>query len=196
MHTNKLYVPLISILALAVLLAPSAAWSEDAKAGLWGPQDGDPAHTSCTLDGIWYGGGPDAKYVMTVIPNPGGDYTTIGFGAFTQASLGYPVTTAFPGITIKGHGKKWEFFGTGMVNTSDKFPAPNPELWAVHGTGTLIENCILKLDYDFFGAYYVPTVVPFDKKPFIDPPDYSLIPPVFSETYQKMPVKCPLCPKQ
>lgn len=143
----------------------------------------------CNLAGSWYGGGPDAKYMLTIIQDPGGNYTMVGAAAFTQQSLGYPVTTPFMNSIVKLPGNRLEFFGTGMVNQSDGFPAPNPELWALHGTATMIGCDTLQLDYDFFGAYFMPT----NKKPFSDYPDYVVVPPPFSETYTKMPLTCPLC---
>ena len=51
--------------------------------------------SKCDLAGVWYGGGPDAQYMLTIIQNPGGNHTMIGAAAFTQQNLGYPVTTPF-----------------------------------------------------------------------------------------------------
>lgn len=146
---------------------------------------------NCDLAGSWYGGGPAAKYMLTIIQNPGGNYTMVGAAGFTQESLGYPVTTPFMNSIVKLPGNRLEFFGTGMVNNSNGFPAPTPEVWALHGTARLISCNTLQLDYDFFGAYFMP----MDKKPFIDNPDYVVVPPPFSETYTKMPTTCPLCGK-
>jgi len=143
----------------------------------------------CDLAGVWYGGSPVAQYMLTIIQNPGGNYTMIGAAAFTQQSLGYPVTTPFSTSVVKLPGNRLEFFGTGMVNKSDGFPAPNPELWAVHATGRLTSGDSLQLDYDFFGGYFTPT----DKRPFISNPDYVVVPPPFTETYNRMPTKCALC---
>ena len=143
----------------------------------------------CDLAGVWYGGSPDAQYMLTIIQDPGGNYTMIGAAAFTQQSLGYPVTTPFSSSIVKLPSNRFEFFGTGMVNTSDGFPAPTPELWALHGTARLTNCDSLQLDYDFFGAYFMPT----DKKPFFSSPDYVVVPPPFSETYKKMPTKCVQC---
>jgi len=147
-------------------------------------------NTSCTMAGVWYGGGEVAKYMVTITADSGGHFSMVGVGAFTQASLGYPVTTSFSNSIVKNQGN-WEFFGTGMVNQSSEFPAPNPELWALHGTARLIGCNTLQLDYDFFGAYFMPT----DKTPFLSNPDYVVVPPPFSETYQKMPTKCTVCGK-
>jgi hypothetical protein len=118
--------------------------------------------------------------MLTIIQNPGGNYTMIGAAALTQQSLGYPVTTPFSSSVVKLPGNRLEFFGTGMVNQSDGFPASNPELWAVHATGRLTNCDSLRLDYDFFGAYFIPA----DKKPFIDNPDYVVVPAPFSEIHK------------
>lgn len=102
---------------------------------------------------------------------------------------------SFSNSIVKIRGNKGEFFGTGMVNNSSGFPAPQPELWALHGVATLATCSTLKLDYDFFGAYLMGTyLTPTDKKPFIDTPDYVVVPPPFSETYQKVPLTCKQCP--
>jgi hypothetical protein len=79
-----------------------------------------------------------------------------------------------------------------MVNKSAAFPAPNPELWAVHGTARLVDCNTLQLDYDFFGAYHMPT----EKKPFLSEPDYVVVPAPFVERYQKVPNKCTVCGKK
>lgn len=173
----------ISILAVSILLNPATLWS----------QEMGTVPASCTMAGQWYGGSPGVYYLLTITRNPGGDYTMIGAAAFSQVSLGYPITTIFSNSIVKGRGNTYEFFGIGMVNKSDGFPAPYPELWAVHGTARLTDCSTLQLDYDFFGAYYMPS----DKKPFLDAPDYVLEPPPpFSETYQRMPTKCKQCAKQ
>jgi hypothetical protein len=144
---------------------------------------------ACNPAGAWYGGSPDVKYMLTIIQDPGGNYTMIGSASFTQASLGYPVTTPFTTSIVKRPGNRLEFFGTGMVNSNGGFPAPNPELWALHGTARMTSCDSLQLDYDFFGGYFMPT----DKKPFLSSPDYVVVPPPFSETYTKMPTTCTQC---
>lgn len=144
---------------------------------------------ACNPAGAWYGGSPDVKYMLTIIQDPGGNYTMIGSASFTQASLGYPVTTPFTTSIVKRPGNRLEFFGTGMVNSNGGFPAPNPELWALHGTARMTSCDSLQLDYDFFGGYFMPT----DKRPFLSSPDYVVVPPPFSETYTKMPTTCTQC---
>ncbi len=171
----------VTLLILFVLSGP-ALWSDDQQHG----------QQACTFAGTWYGGGADAKYMLTIIANPGGNYTMLGYAGFTQVNLGYPVTTTFSNTIVKGPGKKWQFFGGGMVNQSASFPAPNPELWALHGTARLTDCSTLKLDYDFFGAYLMPTT----KIPLMDKPDYVVVPPPFSETYQRLPTTCGQCPPE
>jgi hypothetical protein len=81
--------------------------------------------SKCDLAGVRYGGSPEAQYMLTIIQNPGGgNYTMIGAAAFTQQSLGYPVTTPFSSSVLKLAGNRLEFFGTGMVNRSDSFQHP------------------------------------------------------------------------
>lgn len=190
MRRNKLHAFSISILAAAALMNPPALWcgEDSTQAG----HDTAPAAVSCTMAGTWYGGGADAKYLMAVQPATGGDYSTIAQGAFSQVVFGIPVQTIYSGSIIKGRNHTYEGFMIGMVNKSAGFPAPNAEVWAVHATVRLTDCNTLTLDYDFFGAYMMPT----QKKPFLDLPDYVVVPPPFSETYQRMPLTCAHCTQQ
>jgi hypothetical protein len=181
MHIHNLRV-LTILAAVAAVLSPPALWSQ---------QEPQPTG-SCTLAGTWYGGGDLTKYLMTVIPGAGGDFIGIADAAFSLSTLGFPVKTVWPGLTIKGSGKSYEMFSIGMVNSTASFPAPAPEVWAVHATARMVDCDTLHLDYDFFGAYYWPT----DKQPFLSPPDYVVVPPPFTETYRRMPAICTQCPKK
>jgi hypothetical protein len=143
---------------------------------------------SCDFTGTWYGGGPTTKYLTNITQDPGGKFNMLGSAAFSQATLGFPVATFFANSIVKGHGNSWEFFGIGLVNRSSGFPAPDPEIWAIHGTAHLSDCNTLQLEYDFFGAYAMST----QKKPFLSTPDYVVVPPPFSETYQRMPTTCRL----
>ena len=169
-------------LAAAVLLSGSVLW----------PQEPDHVPGACTLAGTWYGGSSEAKYMFTVIAGTGGDYTAIGDAAFSQVTLGYPITTAFSNSIVKNRRKGYEGYGIGMVNSTDAFPAPSPEVWAIHFAVRFIDCDTIELDYDFFGAYLWLS----NKTPFVDPPDYVVVPPPFSETYRRMPTVCPQCPHQ
>jgi hypothetical protein len=181
MYSNKWRFPSVLVLAAAIAFSAPALWSQGVE----------QVQGSCTMDGTWYGGGPLTKYLLTIIANPGGDYTMTGYAAFTQATLGIPVTTTFSNSIVKVGRRAWEFFGIGMINKSAGFPAPTPEVWALHGTARLKDCNTLQLDYDFFGAYLLPT----EKKPFISPPDHVIVPPPFSETYERMPTTCTQCSK-
>lgn len=147
---------------------------------------------SCTVAGVWYGGSVNAKYMLAIVEDPGGNYTMAGLPGFSLATWGFPVLSDFWSVLLKVPGDHVEFFGTGLLNSSTNFPAPNAELWAVHGTGYLTACDSLQLDYDFFGAYFIPT----DKVPFTSPPDYVVVPPPFSETYTRVPTKCTQCGNQ
>ncbi len=180
MRTHNLYVLAISILAAAVVLNPPALWSQEA------------ATASCAMAGTWYGGGEVVKYLMTVIPGPGGDYTATADGAYSLDALGFPVKTIWSGSIVKGSGKDYEFFAISLLNKTSAFPAPTPDLQAVHATARLTDCNTLQFDYDFFGGYLWPT----DKIPFLSVPDYVVVPPPFSETYHRMPATCTQCAKQ
>jgi|SRR6516225_3978062 len=180
----------VAISLIVALALPTLSPAQNLNPQLpWADGSSNSTPRKCDLAGVWYGGSPDAQYMLTVIQDPGGNYTMIGAAGFTQVSLGYPVTTTFSSSIVKLPGNRLEFFGTGMVNKSDGFPAPNPELWALHGTARLTNCNSMQLDYDFFGAYFIPT----NKTPFISNPDYVVVPPPFSETYKRMPTKCRPC---
>ena len=191
-HSRKT-VRVLSILILAagfVLSSPSL-WSQQAAQtqteGWFGP-------AACDVSGTWYGGGDATKYLMTIVPRPGpGDsYTAIGDGAYSLAALGYPVKTTWSNTLVRRHGHRpatYDVYGIGMVNNNAGFPAPSPDIQAVHGIAYLVDCNTLKFDYDFFGGYFWPT----DKIPLLSPPDYVVVPPPFSETYRRMPTKCTQC---
>ncbi len=132
-----------------------------------------------------------AKYLMKVIQDPGGDFSTVAQGAFSQQSLGFPVGTIWTGSIVNTPGKGYEVFTIGMVNNSTGFPAPTPEVWGVHATLKAIDCDTIQFDYDFFGAYRWES----KKTPFTSPPDYLVVPPPFSETYKRMPLSCTACVK-
>jgi len=171
------------------LMGPPALNSQEVGIG---PQVGIPIPNSCTVAGTWYGGGPAAKYLLTVIPDGSGDFTMMGNSAFSQAALGFPVQTAYSGAIKKGRRNFYESFGIQMVNANNAFPAPTPEILAVHATVRLVDCDTLIFSYDFFGGYYWSTM----KTPFLDVPDYVVVPPPFTETYHKMPTTCKQCAKQ
>jgi len=179
MYLSRKHIVSVLVLVAAAAFSPALLRSEETG----------PIQASCSMEGTWYGGSALAKYLITITAAPGGDYAMTGYAAFSQATLGYPVTTAFSNSIVRSRGGAWEFFGIGMVNRSSGFPAPTPEVWAVHGTARLTDCSTLQLDYDFFGAYLLPT----EKKPFLSPPDYVIVPPPFSETYQRMPTTCTQC---
>jgi hypothetical protein len=168
-------------LAAALLLGGSVLWA----------QEPDHVQGACTLAGTWYGGSSDAKYLLSITRDPGGDFTMVGYASFTQETLGYPITTAFSNSILKNRRKGYEGYGIGMVNNTTAFPAPSPEVWAAHYTVRFLDCNTIELDYDFFGAYLWAS----NKTPFIDPPDYVVVPPPFSETYRRMPTVCPQCPQ-
>ena len=168
MSARKLHGSSMIVLAIAVALGAPALWGE--------------GQGSCSMAGTWYGGGNEVKYLMSIFPGPGSDFTTIGDGAYSLSALGFPVKTAWMGSLVKDRGV-YENYAIGMVNDNTGFPAPTPQVWAVHATVRLIDCDTLRFDYDFFGAYLWAS----DKTPFLDLPDYVVVPPPFSETYRRMP---------
>jgi hypothetical protein len=148
----------------------------------------------CGLTGTWYGGGEVTRYLLTLVPRAGfgESYTLIFNGAFSSTAIGYPVATAFTGTVTRRY---WQgdnpyaiTFG-GMMNKSSGFPAPTPDVWALHATAKLTDCDTLVINYDFFGGYLWPT----DKVPLVSPPDYVPVPTPFSETYKRLPTTCSQC---
>ena len=175
MSRTKVHVLSMIVLALAFSLC----------APVWGENQG-----ACSMAGTWYGGGDVAKYMTHIYPAAGNDFRILGEGAFSQVTLGFPVMTSYGGSIIKNqHG--YEAYSIGMVNDTTNFPAPTPQVFAVHAAVRLIDCDTLRFDYDFFGAYLWNS----NKIPFVDKPDYVVVPPPFSETYRRMPTRCPQCEK-
>lgn len=168
------------VLTLAVALSASVVWGQGQSQG----------QGSCTIAGTWYGGSDAAKYLGHILPGAGSDFSTVFDGAFSLGALGFPVKTVFAGSILKTQGA-FEFYAIGMVNDSTSFPAPAPQVYAVHATVRVIDCSTLRFDYDFFGAYLWSS----NRIPFVDPPDYVVSPPPFSETYRRMPTDCPQCGK-
>lgn len=175
------------LLVPVLLLSSSFAWAQ---------------MRACDLSGTWYGGGEVTKYLLTLTPRGifGDSYNLVFNGAYSMAKapspmVPIPVTTPFTGVVIRNYwGSSAPYIVTfaGMMNTSDAFPAPTPQVWALHATAKLTDCNTLEIDYDFFGAY----LMPMTKVPFVDQPDYVPVPPPFTETYKRVPVTCSICKAQ
>ena len=146
---------------------------------------------SCSMAGTWYGGSDAAKYLGYITPGAGNDFSTLFDGAYSLGTLGFPVKTVYSGSISKNQ-RTFDFYAVGLVNDTTAFPAPVPQINAVHATVTFIDCDTLRFDYDFFGGYLWNS----NKAPFLDPPDYVVSPPPFSEVYRRMPTACPQCPKR
>jgi hypothetical protein len=86
---------------------------------------------------------------------------------------------------VPGLHKTLEFSSISLATNTTGFPAPTPEVWAVHGFVKFTSCDSIKIDYDLFGAYYWTS----NKVPFVSDPDYVVVPQPFTETYLRMPVK-------
>lgn len=145
---------------------------------------------ACSPTGIWYGGG-DYKYILTITPITGERFAMRGEGAFDNAALGYKGWTSFSSQLVKLEDGRYVAHGIGMFTTSSELPPPlnSLELDGIRGWMEF-KNCNnIKFNYDFFGAYF-----DLNKVPFIDLPDLNYLPPGgITETYHRMPSKCPAC---
>ena len=157
---------------------------------------GESSAPSCNLEGTWFGGSADAKFLLTITQTPGGDYT-ISFGpAFSMADMGLVVATACNGSITKTPGKDYEVFAIVMANRTPGHPAPTVDVMGVHGFVRVIDCNTIRIDYDFYGGYLADSIWTLGKMPFLDIPDYVPNPPPFSETYRRMPTTCAQCPNQ
>lgn len=145
---------------------------------------------ACSPIGTWYGGG-DYKYVLTIAPNGNGTFAMRGEGAFDNAALGYKGWTSFSSQFLKLKDGRYLGHGIGMFTTSSELPPPlnSVELDGIRAWMEFSDCDNIKVKYDFFGAYFDLT-----KIPFVDPPDLSYLPPGgILETYHRMPTKCDAC---
>jgi hypothetical protein len=140
------------------------------------------------MAGTWFGGGDAAKYLAVITPGASNDFNLVFDGAYSLTTLGFPVKTIWSGSIVRTN-TTFDLYAIGMTNASTGFPAPTPDVWAVHAKVRLTDCNTLHIDYDFFGAYYWSS----NKTPFVDLPDYVVAPPPFSETYKRMPTTCQQC---
>jgi hypothetical protein len=145
-----------------------------------------PAPGSCSLEGTWYGGSQTAKYLLTIVPTTGGDYTMIWDGAYPPQALGpgIVVKTMITGSIIKIRRRGYEAFAIGMAATADANALPS--IGSVHAVVSFTGCDTMSLKFDFFGMYM------WGKTPFIDFPDVTM-PAGFTETYKRMPTTCKVC---
>jgi hypothetical protein len=145
---------------------------------------------ACSPAGTWYGGG-DYKYIITITPNGNGSFAMRGEGAYSNAAFGYAGWTTYSGQLVSVSRKQYVGHSVAMFTTSpDQQPPQNSyELDAIRGWAEFAGCDNLNFAYDFYGAYFDLT-----KIPFIDPPDLNYLPPGgIKETYHRMPIKCPVC---
>lgn len=147
-------------------------------------------HKNCSPVGTWYGGG-DYKYVITITPATGDRFPMSSEGVYSQAAFGYTAWTSWRGeLTRLGDGR-YVAHEISMYTSSPEIqpPANSIELDAVRGWMTFIDCQNIQFTYDLFGAYF-----DLNKVPFVDPIDFSYLPPGgITETYRRMPTKCPAC---
>jgi hypothetical protein len=167
------------IFALAVLLSTPALRAADAER--W--------QRSCSLEGTWYGGSDQVKYLLTILPGARSDYTLIWSGAYAPAGIGYAAVTIVTGSIIRVPGGGFEAFAIAMANRVNI--GPTPEIVAVHANLRFADCNSLTFNFDFFGAYAWVS----NKTPFLDPPDAIPGPTPFTETYKRMPTICAFCGK-
>lgn len=147
-------------------------------------------HDNCSPVGTWYGGS-DYKYLITIVPSTGNHFAISSEAVYSQAAWGYTAWTSWSGELVKLNDGRYLAQEISMyTNNTEMQPPPNAfELDAVRGWMEFIDCGTIKFSYDFFGAYF-----DLNREPFIDPPDVNYLPPGgISETYSRMPTKCPVC---
>jgi hypothetical protein len=147
-------------------------------------------HYNCSPSGTWYGGG-DFKYVITITPLGGDRFAMRGEGAYSQAAWGYTGWTSFSSELIRLKDGRYVSYGIAMYTTSPEMQPPSNsiELDGVRGWLEFTDCNNVRASYDFYAAYF-----DLNKIPFVDPPDVNYLPPGgISETYHRMPTKCPAC---
>ena len=143
----------------------------------------------CSPTGTWYGGG-DYKYLITITPITVNKFAITSEGVYSQAAYGYTGWTSWSGELKLQHGR-YVAQSLSMYTTSPEMQPPinSLELDAVRGWMEFIDCNQIKFSYDFFGAYF-----DLNKVPFVDPVDLNYLPPGgISETYHRIPAKCPAC---
>jgi len=148
------------------------------------------SRNNCSPVGTWYGGG-DYKYIITIAPTTGDRFAIKSEAVYSQAAWGYTAWTSWSGELVKLNNGRYVAQEISMYTTSSltQPPANAFELDAVRGWMEFIGCSTIKFSYDFFGAYF-----DLNKVPFVDPPDFNYLPPGgISETYSRMPTKCPAC---
>lgn len=167
----------LMVICCALLIVPSIAQVS-------------PSCASCSPVGTWYGGG-DYKYIITITPIGGSRFTITSEAAYSQAAFGYTGWTSWSGELVKTKNGHYVAQEISMYTTSPAMqPPPNSlELDAVRGWMEFINCDNIKFSYDFFGAYF-----DLGKVPFVDSPDLNYLPPGgITETYSRMPGRCPAC---
>ena len=147
-------------------------------------------HNSCSPVGTWYGGS-DLKYVLVITPIAGNRFAIRGDAVFFQPAFGYQVWSPWSGELEKLRNGQYIAQEIAMYTTSTQVPPPPDsfQLGAVHGRMEFIDCNTLQFKSDFFGFYFG-----LNKIPFFDPLDLNLLPPGgLTETYLRMPRKCPAC---
>ena len=145
---------------------------------------------ACSPLGTWYGGG-DYKYIITITANGNGTFAMRGESAYSLAAFGYTAGTSISSQLRSVGPRKYVGYGIGIFTTSPDLQPPQDsyELDAIRGWAELTDCNNLAFNYDFYGAYF-----DLSKVPFIDPPDVNYLPPGgIQETYRRMPTKCPAC---
>lgn len=145
---------------------------------------------ACSPAGTWYGGG-DYKYILTITPVTGQRFAMRGEGAFDNTTLGYRGWTSFSSQFFKLKDGRYVGYGLEMFTTSSELPPPlsSLELDGIRAWMEFIDCDNIRFTYDFFGAYF-----DLNKVPFVDQPDVNYLPPGgITETYSRMPTRCPVC---
>jgi len=147
-------------------------------------------YNNCSPAGVWYGGG-ELRYVITLTPISETRFAMRGEGAYSQAAWGYTGWTSFSGELIKRKDGRYVGQEIAIYTTSPEMQPPlnSIEVDGVRGWMKFIDCDSVQFSYDFYGAYF-----DLNKVPFVDPPDVNYLPPGgISETYRRIPTRCPAC---
>ena len=171
---------MLLILCCVLLVIPSVAQ------GTQNPQN----PKNCSPIGTWYGGG-DYKYIIVVTPITEDTFALRSEGDYSQAAFGYTAWTGWSGQLTRLKNGQYVAQEISFYTTSPEMQPPlnTLEMDAVRGWMQFVNCNKIKFNYDFFAAYF-----DVSKVPFVATPDLNYLPPGgISETYRRMPLRCPAC---
>lgn len=146
----------------------------------------------CTPAGTWYGGAQTAaKYLLQATPDRAGDFATTFHQGFTPPNPPLARLTPFEGRMVYRGANRYDTYGIALGNRTTIPPPAGGEaadLYAVRGQAELLDCDTLQFVITFFARY--DGGENWGKKvPFVDDPDFHMLPPpnTITEVYRRMP---------